>query len=477
MGSVWRAEHLTLGTQVAVKFISAELAASSTEALERFRREARTAAQIRNPHVVQILDSGVTEQGTPYIVMEHLEGESLGERLEREGALDLRMAALVVVQVAKALHAAHRLGIVHRDVKPDNIFLATTEEGLVCKVLDFGVAKSVRIDELKAQRAEDTLVGTPEFMSPEQILEPDAVDYRADLWGLAAVAYCALTGAIPFDGEDLDELCLHILNGRFTQPSAVRPGEIPPVVDAWFGRAFHRHIRRRFGSAKEMARAFAKGVRGPSSERPSHGAPSRRRHGSRARAAAGQAGSQGVDARLGSPDPVAVDDPLSVPPDERDTARNYRQRLAAMRAKVVVAALAAAVLLMLVATLALLSGGSSEAESAAAAASRAASTTTPAARPPPQTLGSAGADSTSGRRAARASAGVEPAATAGSGAGPYEPSGAESDESLDAAAPVASTGPYSAPPRAFGTMPPATGSPPQENDGPDPPDPLDSPGF
>jgi serine/threonine protein kinase len=194
MGEVWVADHLTLKTQVAVKFISEEMDLSDPEVLGRFKREASTAAQIKSPYVVQTFDQGVTPHGTPYIVMELLDGESLGDRLDRTGWLSLRQTAQVLAHTAKALNAAHKLGIIHRDIKPDNLFLVPTDDRLMVKGLDFGIAKEAHLPKMGGLTSPGVLVGTPEFMSPEQILTPGEVTFRADLWALAVVAYLCVTG-------------------------------------------------------------------------------------------------------------------------------------------------------------------------------------------------------------------------------------------------------------------------------------------
>ncbi len=255
MGSVWVADHLTLERQVAVKFISKEESAEAPLARQRFEREAKAAAKLDSPHVVHIYDHGFTAEGVPYIVMELLRGESLGARLKR-GPLLPHQAVTVISQAAKALSAAHRLGIVHRDIKPDNIFLQDLDDELFVKVLDFGVAKQMNAPEVKSVTVTGTVVGTPEFMSPEQLLGAKDIDFRADLWGLAVVAYRSLTGALPFKGDSLIGLCLAITKGSPTPPS-VLAGTLGTTFDDWFEQALARDITTRFTSAKQLARSFA----------------------------------------------------------------------------------------------------------------------------------------------------------------------------------------------------------------------------
>ncbi|WP_433926150.1 protein kinase [Sorangium cellulosum] len=262
MGSVWVADHLTLGTQVAVKFMSPAYAEQSGF-VERFRREAMAAAQIKSPHVAQVFDHGVTHDGAPYIVMELLEGEDLKSRIQRLGALPPLEVTTIVSQTAKALGRAHQLGIVHRDVKPDNIFLLDVEGELFVKVVDFGVAKRVQGAPQGELGVTSTghVLGTPLYMSPEQLLSAKHVDFRADLWGLAVVAYHALTGQVPFTGETLGALSVVLHTGIFTPPSALRP-ELSPAIDAWMKRALALDPAARFGSARQMAEALEHAVLG-----------------------------------------------------------------------------------------------------------------------------------------------------------------------------------------------------------------------
>jgi serine/threonine protein kinase len=266
MGSVWVAFHHRLQTRVAVKFVSARVAENTPEALARFEHEASTASQIKSAHVVQVFDSGISQDGWPFIVMELLEGENLGDRLRRTGPLSLPEAAQVIAQVSRALVKAHALGIVHRDIKPDNIFLCRIDElasspgqsmhGIACKVLDFGIAKQTRLPKMGGLTTDGKLVGTPEYMSPEQVLEDREVDFRADLWALAVVMYVGLTGRLPFEGRTLGQLCINLVQRTPPLPSSLRPA-LGPAVDAWFARALHRNREQRFESARAMAESFA----------------------------------------------------------------------------------------------------------------------------------------------------------------------------------------------------------------------------
>ncbi|MBW2459851.1 MAG: serine/threonine protein kinase, partial [Deltaproteobacteria bacterium] len=210
MGSVWAADHLTLDTKVAIKFIATDHREKNREAvLARFEREAKAAAQIKSPHVVHMYDHGVMDDGTPYIVMEMMEGESLGTRIRRSKPLEVAEVAQVVAQVAKALSKAHELGIVHRDIKPDNIFLAPSDDELFVKVLDFGIAKSTT-DPNEAVTTTGALLGTPLYMSPELVQSSREATHFADLWALAVVAYEALTGKPPLAGETVGKLFFSI---------------------------------------------------------------------------------------------------------------------------------------------------------------------------------------------------------------------------------------------------------------------------
>lgn len=254
MGCVWLADHLALKTPVVVKFMIDSVAATQ-ESRDRFSREAITASQVKTPHVVQTLDHGVTPEGVPYIVMELLEGTDLAHRL-RNGPLSLRETASMIRQVSRALSRAHGVGIVHRDIKPDNIFLCDVgaEEPFV-KLLDFGIAKASQAGSLENKTRTGAMMGTPYYMSPEQFVGDKGVDARSDLWSLGVVAYECVTGARPFEADTLGGLALAVHTGPIVPPCRVRP-DLPAALDAWFARACARGPADRFQSAKDLADAF-----------------------------------------------------------------------------------------------------------------------------------------------------------------------------------------------------------------------------
>jgi serine/threonine-protein kinase len=273
MGEVWRADHVTLGTTIAVKLVDASNREDAAEILGRFEQEARAAASLRSPHVVQIVDYG-TDGRVAFIAMELLEGESLEQRLARRGRLMPSEAAHILREMARGVDRAHAAGIVHRDLKPPNVFLARLDGLEVVKVLDFGIAKFLGVPrEAHLQTQAGFVVGTPAYMSPEQVLGRP-VDQRSDLWQMAIIAFECVTGTRPFDGATLGQLFLAICSQPLPVPSAViLPGaaEIPAVLagfDAWFARAASRDPAQRFGSAGEMAEAlgaiFAPGGAGES---------------------------------------------------------------------------------------------------------------------------------------------------------------------------------------------------------------------
>ena len=261
MGSVWVADHLALRIKVVVKFIANDLA-KNADALVRFSREAAAAAQVKSPHVVNTLDHGVSEDGSPYIVMELLEGVDLGTRLEGAALMSPVEVVDVVVQLSRALDRAHARGIVHRDIKPNNIFLCDAGNNEVfVKLLDFGIAKCMDGLLLDSGTKTGSMVGTPYYMSPEQVLGAKDIDFRTDLWSVGVVAFEALTGTKPFDATTVGGIAIKIHSEPLPNPSTFNPA-LPATVDKWFTKACARKPDERFSGAKEMADALALAITG-----------------------------------------------------------------------------------------------------------------------------------------------------------------------------------------------------------------------
>ncbi|MFS8068085.1 MAG: serine/threonine-protein kinase, partial [Byssovorax sp.] len=255
MGSVWAARHLQLDTLIAIKFIDA--VTDIGDARVRFEREARAAAQLRSPHVVQILDHGIDDE-RPYIAMELLEGEDLGERLRRTPRLSLQATATIITQASKALRRAHEGGVIHRDLKPGNIFLARFDDDEVVKLLDFGVAKLRYSDDLApgVQMTQTGVIfGSPSYMSPEQARGNRVIDHRTDLWSLAVILFRCITGSKPFEAESIGDLVIKLCIDPLPVPTHLVP-ELPPEVDSFFERAFARDPDLRFQSATALAQEF-----------------------------------------------------------------------------------------------------------------------------------------------------------------------------------------------------------------------------
>jgi serine/threonine-protein kinase len=245
MGAVWAAQHRRLpGKRVAVKVLLG--ATTDPESLARFKREAEIASRIGHPNIIEVLDFHTLPSGTPYMILEYLDGESLASRLRR-GPIGLEEALEIARQVGSALHAAHRAEVVHRDLKPDNIFLVPSEAGGTVadrvKVLDFGISKIRGSSTVQTQ--ESALLGTPQYMSPEQAYGKNrTIDGRTDVWALGTIVYEMLVGAPAFSGETLAQVILSIVNDPAPSLNG-RPGVPPNVVKA-VDRALQKEIEQRW---------------------------------------------------------------------------------------------------------------------------------------------------------------------------------------------------------------------------------------
>jgi serine/threonine-protein kinase len=270
MGSVWLGVHLSLGVNVAIKFMDARLAHTADYA--SFEREARAAAQLRSDHAVRVYDHGIDHEGLPFLVMEYLDGESLWARVDRLGARPPAEVVACVDQVARALTEAHAREIIHRDVKPENILLVEDLEyplGFSAKLIDFGLAnRSAGADRAKV----GPTAGTPSYMSPEHLRAEIGPTPALDLWGLASTAFVAMTGLVPFDGATLSEVYRHVCKEPPPVPSRVA-SSVPPGFDAWFARACASDPAARFQNAGELAAALADACSGTAVAPAASGAP------------------------------------------------------------------------------------------------------------------------------------------------------------------------------------------------------------
>jgi len=258
MGVVLAARHVELDEQVAIKFIRPEMHALP-DVLSRFAREAKASAHLKSEHVAKVLDVGVATPIGPYIVMEYLDGQNLATVLQSGGPLPVRRAAEYLMQVCEALALAHASSITHRDVKPENLFLTRRGDLEIIKVLDFGISKTPLVARFlggEVKVAETAcLMGTPLYMSPEQIRATHEVDHRTDIWSLGVVLFELLTGRPAFAGETVTQVCALVLEATPTRlldlcPRA--PAELGRVIE----RCLEKDPRRRFQNASELANAL-----------------------------------------------------------------------------------------------------------------------------------------------------------------------------------------------------------------------------
>ena len=257
MGQVYLAEHVKMGRKSAIKVMSPSMV-HDPDAVARFNREAANASRISHPNVCAVYDFGETPDGLIYLAMEFVEGEPLTELLAREGELPVARAGAIFLQVADALQAAHDLAIVHRDLKPDNVMLSRGRGGTdVVKVVDFGIAKAVGGRDTQKVTKTGLVVGTPEFMSPEQ-LAGDPVDGRSDLYALALVFFKMLTGELPFAGTTAQDTMVQRLTDEPATLAEVRPDlRFPPGLQATLDTALTRNPADRYQSTAKFANDVA----------------------------------------------------------------------------------------------------------------------------------------------------------------------------------------------------------------------------
>jgi serine/threonine-protein kinase len=257
MGVVALCTELATGQRRAVKLLPASAQGSET-AVERFFREARATSRLTSEHAVRVYEADILPSGVPYMVMEHLEGSDLGDTLSRRGALTAHESADYVLQATEVLADAHDIGIVHRDLKPANLFATTRADGSTCiKVLDFGLAKALFPEEGNADLTlTNTVLGSPSYMSPEQLRSAKDVDPRSDIWSIGVVLYQLVTGRLPFRGRNATELISQILVETPERPSSIRPG-LPHALDALILRCLEKQADARFQSMRELGAALA----------------------------------------------------------------------------------------------------------------------------------------------------------------------------------------------------------------------------
>jgi serine/threonine-protein kinase len=255
MGYVVSAMHVELGEVVALKFLRPE-ALQIEELVERFAREARAAAKIRSEHVARVYDVGVLPDGVPFIVMEHLAGQDLADVLQQRGPLPIKVAVEYVMQACEALAAAHASGVVHRDIKPENLFLTQHAQGLdFIKILDFGISKVALAPGKRGFVRTMMPLGSPVYMSPEQIRSSEGVDARTDIWSLGCVLYELLTGTVAFNEPSLMQLSAAILEHEPVPLHEYVP-DVPVELENVVLRCLEKDADKRYGNIAELAIAL-----------------------------------------------------------------------------------------------------------------------------------------------------------------------------------------------------------------------------
>jgi serine/threonine-protein kinase len=256
MGSVYEAHHEFLETQVALKFLHSELAKRPGLG-SRFLQEARVSARIHSVHVAHVTDVDQTQDGSPYLVMELLHGESLQAAMDRRGKLPIEQAIDFALQILSGLESAHHIGVVHRDLKPDNVFIVPATGGPLLKLIDFGIAK-LRASTVfqKGLTRAGSIMGTPEYMAPEQLFAAESVDHRADLYSLGVILFEMLSGRRPADGDDVETIVAAVVSGNVRHLKDLEPN-LPPGLVAVVERSLTPDREARFATALDMRLALA----------------------------------------------------------------------------------------------------------------------------------------------------------------------------------------------------------------------------
>jgi serine/threonine protein kinase len=252
MGVVLEVRHAALGKRFAVKLLRDE--AISEESITRFAREARAASSLTSAHVCRVLDVGEREDGTPFMVMEYLEGQDLQTLLESRGRMDLGEVAGYLLEACEAMEEAHSRGIIHRDLKPENLFLAREGAREVVKVLDFGISK--REEENVSVTRTQSSIGTPLYMSPEQTRSTKHVDARTDVWSMGVILYELLTGDLPFKGESAGQVAMAVALDKIVPVRSYRP-ELPPAIEELIAHALEKAPEDRLPSIRAFASRLA----------------------------------------------------------------------------------------------------------------------------------------------------------------------------------------------------------------------------
>jgi serine/threonine protein kinase len=256
MGVVVAATHIQLDERVALKFLLPE-ALVNADAVARFAREARAAVKIKSEHVARVSDVGTLESGSPYMVMEYLQGQDLADWTRDRGTLSVPDAVEFLLQACEALAEAHAIGIVHRDLKPANLFVTTRRDGTPCiKVLDFGISKFTGPGSDLGMTKTSTVMGSPLYMSPEQLSSTRTVDARTDIWAIGVILFELVSGRVPFEAETMPELCGKVLQEMPPSLRDLQQG-MPDELDAIIARCLAKDRTQRYANVAELATALA----------------------------------------------------------------------------------------------------------------------------------------------------------------------------------------------------------------------------